>query len=114
MAPSRPARHLRSAFKETVVSYVESQLLSGETVIYKAHRHKMLFTVPVLCSLIAVALAVIAFRIKTVWPYAGFWFVVSAITGLYTWIIYTSSEFCVTNKRVVMKVGWIRRRSLEM
>ena len=29
------------------------------------------------------------------------------------WIDRATSEFAVTNKRVIIKVGWIRRRSLE-
>jgi uncharacterized membrane protein YdbT with pleckstrin-like domain len=35
-------------------------------------------------------------------------------TGLSSYINYTSSEFGVTNRRVLIKVGFVRRRSLEL
>ena len=34
--------------------------------------------------------------------------------GLSSYINFTSSEFGVTNRRVLIKVGFIRRRSLEL
>ena len=48
----------------------------------------------------------------------GGWLVaVTAIIAAYTftgaWVTYKTSEFAVTDKRVVIKVGWIRRRTLE-
>lgn len=35
------------------------------------------------------------------------------ITAIPAWINRSTSEFAVTNRRVIVKVGWIRRRSLE-
>ena len=39
--------------------------------------------------------------------------VVAAMTFLGSWMRSASSEFAVTDKRVIIKVGWIRRRTLE-
>ena len=39
--------------------------------------------------------------------------VAGAVPLLWTHITYTSSEFAVTDKRVIVKIGWIRRRTME-
>jgi uncharacterized membrane protein YdbT with pleckstrin-like domain len=96
------------------MSYVESQLLSGEEVVYRAHRHKMLFAAPAVLALATVVMAIFAFGTLGIWPVVGFWFIAAGVAAAISWIIYTTSEFAVTNKRVVMKVGWIRRRSVEV
>jgi len=36
------------------------------------------------------------------------------ITGVISFIKYTTSEFGITNKRVIVKVGFISRNSLEV
>ena len=47
------------------------------------------------------------------------WFVIAfALVTLFIWIktyiFYRCSEYGITNKRVLMKTGWIQRNSLEM
>jgi hypothetical protein len=66
--------------------YVHSNLTLGEKVIYQAHLHWIVFV-----SLRA---------ILTLW-----------IAPLIDWF---SSEFAVTNKRIIIKVGLISRKTLEM
>jgi hypothetical protein len=39
--------------------------------------------------------------------------IIGAFTFSQAWVTYKTSEFAVTDKRVVIKVGWIRRRTLE-
>jgi hypothetical protein len=96
------------------VSYVESQLLSGETVLYRAHLHKIHFLVPVILALLAlVSMMFVALGVPEMWIPAALFGVLAAGTGAWAWIGYKTSEFAVTNKRVVIKVGWVRRRSLE-
>jgi uncharacterized membrane protein YdbT with pleckstrin-like domain len=97
------------------VSYVDSQLLSGETVVYRAHLHKVLFLTPVIFSVLAVLMVAgsEASGAPGLWPVIGLWFIVTAFTSVWAWINYITSEFAVTNKRVIIKVGWLRRRSLE-
>jgi uncharacterized membrane protein YdbT with pleckstrin-like domain len=41
-------------------------------------------------------------------------FLVGILLGVLRFIAYKSSEFAVTNKRVLIKVGFIRRHSLEL
>lgn len=96
------------------MSYVDSQLLPGETVRYRARLHKGIFTATGVLGALTVAALVGAMA-------AGHWWwvlvgVTAAITAVAfgrAWVTYTTSEFAVTDKRVVIKVGWIRRRTLE-
>lgn len=66
--------------------YVEDNLVKDENVVYEAKLHWILFVS--LRALITLFIAPI--------------------------IAFTTSEFAITNKRVIIKVGLIRRRTLEM
>ena len=94
------------------MGYVEDQLLAGEQVQYRTHLHKLIYLLPGLFAALMTAGAVWAFSAGTSW--AGLLAIgVGFIPLLVTHIKYTSSEFAVTDKRVIIKVGWIRRRTLE-
>jgi uncharacterized membrane protein YdbT with pleckstrin-like domain len=67
-------------------NYVNSQLIKDEKVVYEAKLHWILFV-----------------SLKALFTL----FIVPIIQ-------YTSSEFAITNKRVIIKVGLISRRTLEM
>ncbi len=94
------------------MGYVEDQLLPGERVKYRAHLHKLIYALPGLFAALMTAGAVWAFSANSVW---GGMLLIAAgfLPLLITHIKYTSSEFAVTDKRVIIKVGWIRRRTLE-
>ncbi|MGQ0642673.1 MAG: PH domain-containing protein [Gemmatimonadaceae bacterium] len=94
------------------MSYVDDHLLPGEHVQYRAHLHKLIYAWPALFAAGMTALAVWAFSANTIW--AGLLAIAVGFVPLFiAHIKYTSSEFAVTDKRVVIKVGWIRRRTLE-
>lgn len=94
------------------MSYVEEQLLPGERVKYRAHLHKLIYALPALLALPMTGGAIWAFT-------AGNTLAGAALLGLgfipllIAHVKYTASEFAVTDKRVIIKVGWIRRRTLE-
>jgi len=90
------------------MSYVDKSLLPGEQVTYRTRLHKIMFFWPVVLALLAAPLAIGSLP-------AGAAFLFAAIAlwgGIY--LRYVSSEFAVTNKRVIIKVGLIQRRTLEM
>lgn len=94
------------------MGYVEQHLLPGEQVTHRAHLHKIIYLLPGLFALLAVAGAVAAFI--TDHPIIGaLALLVGAAPLVWTTIEYRSSEFAVTDKRVIAKVGWIQRRTLE-
>src|SRR4029078_9053145 len=95
------------------MSYVDSQLLPNETVLYRARLHRSLYTVPFIFVVLALVTMAFAIGQHPLWWGVLFFGVIAAVTFIWSWVRATSSEFAVTDKRVIIKVGWIRRRSLE-
>ena len=93
---------------EPSVGYIESNLLSDEQLVYKARLHGIIFVKP--CAIIFLGL--IFLFIQPI--IAGVVMVIGLAAAVPTWVDYVSSEFGVTNKRVIIKVGFIRRRTLEL
>jgi uncharacterized membrane protein YdbT with pleckstrin-like domain len=95
------------------MSYVDSELVEGESVRYRAHLSKLMFWVPYTIAAFGLFFVIRAFSIPVYWWFALSFLALAAI--FYGWCrgVYTTSEFAVTNKRVIIKVGWIRRRTVE-
>jgi Bacterial PH domain len=95
------------------VSYIDRHLLPGEVVAYRTRLHWKIFVVPVVLSLVLVALAVWAVSAERK-PLAIPPVVIALILLLSAWIRRRSSEFAVTNKRVIIKLGVTTTRSMEL
>ena len=101
------------------MSYVDHNLMEGEAVRYRTQRHWVIYCWPAVLLSAGLALF-IASRIVPD-PHApdiGNWLLgvaagVALLMAIPSWIERRTSEFAVTNKRVIVKVGWIKRRSLE-
>jgi uncharacterized membrane protein YdbT with pleckstrin-like domain len=99
------------------MGYVDKNLLPGETVEYRAHLHPVIFLQPVLFALVGLAFVVFGLLNPTL---PGFWMlglaflVFAAGLGIDRAVRYVSSEFAITNKRVLIKVGFINRHTVEM
>jgi uncharacterized membrane protein YdbT with pleckstrin-like domain len=94
------------------MGYVEEHLLDGEQLTYRAHLHRIIYVLPAVAALAGAVLAVVLYRQDLVLA-AGIVFVALLIPLLWTWIVEKSSEFAVTDRRVIIKVGFIQRRTLE-
>lgn len=94
------------------MSYVEQHLLPGEHIIHRARLHKIVYIVPVIAALLMIAVAATAFANDQPALIVG---ALALALGPLIWaqIVYTSSEFAVTDKRVIIKVGFVQRRTLE-
>lgn len=90
------------------MGYIESTLLPDEKIVYQAKLHWMILWKP--CALIflgAISLFIL--------PIAGVIVVAIGVIALIPPVIdYATSEFGVTDKRVIIKIGLIRRRTLEL
>ena len=67
-------------------SYVQDNLISGEKVVYETRLHWIVF------------LSLRGLLTLWIWPLIEYW----------------TSEFAITNKRVIVKMGLIRRQTLEL
>lgn len=100
--------------------YVTANLLPGEQVVYWAKLHWFIFVTPVVILLLALFVLIVTasnakgdaqvpgFMISGTLGFLGLWMLLSRYTK------YVSSEFAVTTKRVILKTGFIQRRSLEL
>ena len=90
------------------MGYIESNLLPGETVVQRARLHWIVF-------LKAIAVAVVGLAVLVIQPLVGGIIVgIGLLMALPPWLERTTSEFGVTSKRVIIKVGLVQRRTLEL
>jgi uncharacterized membrane protein YdbT with pleckstrin-like domain len=96
------------------MSYIDGNLLAGEKVVYRTRLHWLLFMTPVLFTV--VVLLPIAWLLNhEAWgQYAWIPLAIGFLILLATYIKRQSSDFAVTNKRVMMKVGVFSTRSIEL
>ena len=96
------------------MSYIDSNLLDGEHVIFRTRLHWLLFLGPVL-FIVIILLPVAWFLSSGAWSsYAWVPVGLGALILVATFIKRQSSDFAVTNKRVMMKVGVFHTRSIEL
>jgi uncharacterized membrane protein YdbT with pleckstrin-like domain len=103
-----------------VVSYVDAHLLPGERVVYRARLHWIAFRWSIFLLILAIVIAVAGQLVSSV-PQNDAWklWIPAALAALALvfaigpWIKLASSEFAVTDKRVLVKVGLLQRDSLE-
>ena len=93
------------------MSYIEKHLMSNETLRHRGNLHWVVFLGPALWLIIGIMFfnggsdAV---------PIGGLIILMALVTGISSFINLKTSEFGVTNKRVIVKVGLIRRNSIEV
>jgi len=108
------------------MSYVQDNLMPNEKILFSARIHPAIF-LPAVVSFIASS-AIVVFSLS--WGsqhnsgvsllsgiipcMAGLFFIYSIGLGLQALIIMFTTEFAVTNRRVIAKTGFIRRHTLEM
>jgi len=90
------------------VSYVDKQLMSGETVMYRARLNRVVYATAI-AFLVFAAIAWLAHVLWLALPCLG----LALTIGLVAHVKFVTSVFVVTDQRVLIKVGWIQRRSLE-
>jgi membrane protein YdbS with pleckstrin-like domain len=96
------------------MSYLDDHLLDGENIVYRARLHWTIFGSAILVILLGVALAIVLRIYQPEYWWLGLVLVgIGLLLAIGPLIRYTSSEFAVTNKRVLAKHGFIERESIE-
>ena len=104
------------------MGYVDENLIQGETVAYRAPLHWKVGIGPVFTAAVFVALAAVAFWQAGLQPdwknvlriAGGVLLIAVAVPLVGLWITLSSAEFAVTNKRIILKTGFIRKKTAEM
>jgi uncharacterized membrane protein YdbT with pleckstrin-like domain len=96
------------------MTYLDRHLLGGETVRFRTRLHWKVFVIPVLLTLVVcgplIIWALLSDRKLLALIPASLALVILTGTHLYR----VSSEFAVTNRRVVVKTGLLNTRSIEL
>lgn len=101
------------------MSYIENNLLADEQLIYTTHLHWIIFLKPVLWFLICIPFYKIgvALQLESVVGFKTFFLFLPAVfaftMAISTLLTYITSEFGVTDQRVIVKIGIIRRATSE-
>jgi hypothetical protein len=90
------------------MGYIDANLLPGETVVQRARLHWVVFLKAIAVTLIGVGVLFIQPLIGAIIGGVGL------VMAVPPWLERTTSEFGVTSKRVIIKVGLIQRRTLEL
>jgi uncharacterized membrane protein YdbT with pleckstrin-like domain len=98
------------------MSYIDETLHEGERVIDRTHRHWIDLLGPALFVVVVAAGAAVAIPAS---PAPLAWLCLAAIAvvvlnlGL-KYLLMKTTEFVVTNDRIIFKTGWLSRRTTEM
>lgn len=110
MSPARPPALSRRG------GYVEANLLPNEQLVYRGKIHWFYFFLPLLLLAFALFLCLLFLTMSDGdVGLAGLLFGLAGIvSGISRVITYVTSEFAVTNRRVILKQGFIRRKTMEL
>lgn len=95
------------------MGYVDSQLLPGEAVLHRSKLHWRIFLFPGVFAALFVIAALAAFLAK-LWALGLLSLLAAAPFVIVPFAKRASSEFVVTNKRLVVKMGVVSTRTLEL
>lgn len=90
------------------MGYIEANLLPGETVVQRARLHWIVFLKAILVVVLGLGLLLLQPIVGGV--VAG----IGVLMAIPPWLERVTSEFGVTSKRVIIKVGLVQRRTLEL
>jgi len=92
------------------VSYIDENLLPDEHVVYRAELHWIIFARAIVVLVVGLVLVFV--------PRIGQASLVVLLLGVVMlvppFVAYRTTELGVTNKRVIVKTGLVRRRTLEL
>ncbi len=92
------------------MSYFDKHLLPGETILYRAQVHWAVFLFPMFFTI----LTIIFFYIPHVLAYVNYGScVLTFCFWISAYVYYLTEDFVLTNQRLLMKVGLLRKNILD-
>ncbi len=108
------------------MGYIRDNLLHDEKIIYWERPHWIVFAPAVSLALFSLIILIYLSGALTIFsrftlfgmPFYQFIafiiFLIAIVYGIKAFIMYQTSEYGITDKRIMMKTGWIQRRSIEI
>jgi uncharacterized membrane protein YdbT with pleckstrin-like domain len=94
------------------MGYIDNNLMDGEIILYRSKLHWAVFLWPAIIFAVGIFFCNIGGRDNGF--FGGMFIFAAIITSVISFIKCKTSEFGITNKRVIAKVGLISRKSLEV
>lgn len=91
------------------MSFIDENLMPNEQIAYRVRLHWSAFLPAVLVFILALVATINNMRM-----FDGILYLVAAVLIIPALINYLNSEFAVTNRRVIIKMGFISRNSYEL
>lgn len=92
------------------MSYINDHLLVGEQILYRTKPHWIIFVLPIFLSIVGILLVIQTTPLELL----GYLMLVAAVTQwISAYCTYATCEYALTNKRILIKMGFIRRQSIE-
>jgi len=100
------------------MSYIEDNMMEGEQIVARAELHPFVYYEPVLLAILAIALPFILpilmpDTIPTLYMLAGA-VILLVVAAIWAVSIHGNRQYILTNRRLIEKVGIIRRVSSEI
>lgn len=96
------------------MSYIDRNLLPDERIVFRTKKHLIIFSMPVLVLIFSAYIATFMGNNPILEHVQWVPWVVTLLIWGCVGLNYYSSEFAVTNKRVMMREGFITRHSNEL
>jgi uncharacterized membrane protein YdbT with pleckstrin-like domain len=100
------------------MGYIQDNLMPNEKILFTARVHPAVFLPPAFFCIMSTGLLAYAFSAESagflLLTFGGFLFLYSVFRGIQALLVLLTTEFAVTNKRVIAKRGFIRRHTLEI
>jgi uncharacterized membrane protein YdbT with pleckstrin-like domain len=96
------------------VGYVEKVLEPGERIVHRAHLHWIIYWRPVALLLIGLLVLLLAEKGPVTFTIVVVLIFIGALTFVTAAIARWTTEIAVTDQRVILKQGLIRRDTIEM
>src|SRR5690348_10366059 len=96
------------------MSYIQQNLVGDEKVIFHTKKNLIIFFIPVICTIIA--LISFPFMNENAILRGLEWlpWLIALIFWLYFYLEYWTSEFVVTNQRILLREGFFYRHASDM
>lgn len=95
------------------MSYIDKNLLTDERILFRTRKHIIVFLIPVILLIFSVYATYYMNANPILFKVTWAPWLVTLIIWVYIGIDYLSSEFAVTNKRVMMREGFFYRHANE-
>jgi uncharacterized membrane protein YdbT with pleckstrin-like domain len=106
------------------MSYIQNNLLKKEKLVYFSHMHWVIFVFPVIMLVTTIIFSAFApllfpgflpfYKIRLASLVILICLLTTIFSGFAAFVRYATSEYGITNRRLVIKTGWLSRDTVDL